>query len=322
MNKGMKRIIGILCAGAAALLGSCSQMFSAKTAAEMQPSYLVMETNNERVLFSQNANERRPIGMLSNIATAIVVMDWMKAKNVSMDTMLTVPAGACRWPSTNLLHLQPGEQISLRDALHSCLMWDDSACATTMAYACGYTLSTVDPEGAFVAQMNNMARTIGMNATNFKGSNGSVVSTASTRDLALLGMYAMERELMQGICAKASYTATINGSAGARQVQINNTNRMLSSQGVDGLRAANSRSAGCCIIASAKRGSVKAYNPQLGKESTYAQRLLVIVLGMPDSNARYQKAAALLNDGWGAWEAWQKTSDMTDSSKFIRLPKN
>ena len=91
---------------------------------------------------------------------------------------------------------------------------------------------------------------------------------------------------------------------------------------MDGLRAANSRSAGCCIIASAKRGSLKAYNPQTGKEATYAQRLLVIVMGMPNSNARYQKAASMLNDGWGAWEAWQKTSDMTDTSKFIRLPQN
>ena len=318
----MKRFIGILCVGAAALLSSCSQIFAPKTAAEMQPSYLVMETNSERVLFSENANERRPIGMLANIATALVIMDWMNSKNVSLDTMLTVPASACRWPATNLLHLQPGEQISLRDALHSCLMWDDSACASTLAHACGSTLSTMDPEGAFVAQMNHLARTIGMNATNFKGSNGSVVSTASTRDLALLGMYAMDRQMVQNICSKGSYTATVTGSAGARQVQINNTNRLLSSQGVDGLRAANSRSAGCCIIASAKRGSLKALNPQTGKESTYAQRLLVIVMGMPNSNARYQKAAAMLNDGWGAGEAWQKTSDMTDTTKIIRLPKN
>lgn len=297
-------------------------MFGPKTAAEMQPSYIVVETNSERILYAQNANERRPIGMIANVATALVIMDWMNSKGVSLDTMLTVPANACRWPSTNLLHLQPGEQISLRDALHSCLMWDDSACATTMAHACGFTLSVVDPEGAFVAQMNNLARTIGMNATNFKGSNGSVVSTASTRDLALLGMYAMDRQQVQAICSKPSYIATVTSAAGARQVQINNTNKLLSSQGVDGLRAANSRSAGCCVIASAKRGSVKAYNPQAGKQSTYAQRLLVIVMGMPNSNARYQKAAAMLNDGWSEWEAWQKTSDMTDNTKFIRMPKN
>ena len=109
---------------------------------------------------------------------------------------------------------------------------------------------------------------------------------------------------------------------GTRPVQITNTNRLLASQGVDGIRSAGSGTAGYCIMASAKRGSVKAYNPTLGKQSTYAQRLLVIVLGMPSADTRNSKAAALLKDGWEAWEIWQTSSDTSDPSKFIRLPKN
>lgn len=322
MNKAINRITGILCAGAAVMLSACSQVFSAKTAAEMSPSYIVVETNNERVLFSENANERRPIGMLSNIATALVVMDWMKAENLSMDTMLTVPQAACRWPSSNLLQLRPGNRISLRDALHSTLMWDDSAAATALAWACGYKLSPQDPEGAFLIQMNKLAEAIGMKQTTFKGVNGAVRSTSTARDMVLLGIYAIERPQVQTICSKTSYTANIANGLGTRPVQITNTNRLLASQGVDGIRSAGSGSAGYCLMASAKRGSVKAYNPTLGKQSTYAQRLLVVVLGMPSAAARNNKAAALLQDGWEAWEIWQTTSDTSDPSKFIRLPKN
>lgn len=322
MNKAINRITGILCAGAAVMLSACSQVFSAKSAAEMSPSYIVVETNNERVLFSENANERRPIGMLSNIATALVVMDWMKAENLSMDTMLTVPQAACRWPSSNLLQLRPGDRISLRDALHSTLMWDDSAAATALAWACGYKLSPQDPEGAFLIQMNKLAEAIGMKQTTFKGVNGAVRSTSTARDMVLLGIYAIERPQVQTICSKTSYTANITNGLGTRPVQITNTNRLLASQGVDGIRSAGSGSAGYCLMASAKRGSVKAYNPTLGKQSTYAQRLLVVVLGMPSAAARNNKAAALLQDGWEAWEIWQTTSDTSDPSKFIRLPKN
>ena len=322
MNKAINRITGILCAGAAVMLSACSQVFSAKSAAEMSPSYIVVETNNERVLFSENANERRPIGMLSNIATALVVMDWMKAENLSMDTMLTVPQAACRWPSSNLLQLRPGDRISLRDALHSTLMWDDSAAATALAWACGYKLSPQDPEGAFLIQMNKLAEAIGMKQTTFKGVNGAVRSTSTARDMVLLGIYAIERPQVQTICSKTSYTANIANGLGTRPVQITNTNRLLASQGVDGIRSAGSGSAGYCLMASAKRGSVKAYNPTLGKQSTYAQRLLVVVLGMPSAAARNNKAAALLQDGWEAWEIWQTTSDTSDPSKFIRLPKN
>ena len=312
----------MLCAGTAVMLGACSQIFPAKTAAEMSPSYIVVETNNERVLFSENANERRPIGMLANIATALVVLDWMKTENLGMDTMLTVPQAACRWPSSNMMQLRPGDRISLRDALHSTLMWDDSAAATALAWACGYKLSPQDPEGAFLIQMNKLAEAIGMKQTTFKGVNGAVRSTSTARDMVLLGIYAIERPQVQPICSKPDYTANVTNAMGPRPVQITNTNRLLTNQGVDGIRSASSGSAGYCIMASAKRGSVKAYNPTLGRQSTYAQRLLVIVLGMPSADTRNNKAAALLRDGWEAWEIWQTSSDTSDPSKFIRLPKN
>ena len=312
----------MLCAGTAVMLGACSQIFPPKTAAEMSPSYIVVETNNERVLFSENANERRPIGMLANIATALVVLDWMKSENLSMDTMLTVPQAACRWPASNMMQLRPGDRISLRDALHSTLMWDDSAAATALAWACGYKLSPQDPEGAFLIQMNKLAEAIGMKQTTFKGVNGAVRSTSTARDMVLLGIYAIERPQVQTICSKTDYTANVTNAMGTRPVQITNTNRLLTNQGVDGIRSASSGSAGYCIMASAKRGSVKAYNPTLGRQSTYAQRLLVIVLGMPSADTRNNKAAALLRDGWEAWEIWQTSSDTSDPSKFIRLPKN
>lgn len=308
------------------LLSSCGQMFNSKPSAASELSYLVIETNNERVLFAQNANERKNIGMLANVATAVVIADWIQARNISLDTMLTVPVQACQWPDTNLLHLSPGDKISLRDALHSALMWDDSAATTTMAWECGKSLHPADPEGAFLLQLETLAsQTLGMKQAHFRGLSGAVKSSASARDMVLLGTYAIEKPLIQAICSKYSYTATITARNGSvRHVQINNTNRLLGAQGVDGLRAAASGSAGYCLMASARRGSYKAANPAHAenKQATYAQRLLVVILGMPNANHRDNKAAALLRDGWKSWEIWQKTSDMTDQSKFIRLPKH
>lgn len=320
MNKLSNKIAVLFCAGAA-WLNSCTQIDTTPTAAEMQPSYVAMETNSGRILYAANPNEKRPVGMLANIASSLVVLDWINARNINLDTQLTVPASACQWPATNLLHLQPGDRISLRDALHSAIMWDDSACASTMAYACGATLSQTDPDGAFIAQMNQLARTIGMNATRFKGSNGSVISYASARDMALMGTYAIEKPAFRAISSKRSHTAAVTGASGIRNVVITNSNSLLANGNVDGVRAARSVSAGACVIATAKRASVKRTNPHTGQPATYAQRLLVVVLGMPSGQQRYKVAADLLRDGWGAWEEWQTTSDLTDASKFIILPK-
>lgn len=317
MKRLTTRIAGLACVGAA-LLSACTGV---RTAADMKPSYLAMETHSGRILYAANPNERRPIGMLANIATAVVTIDWVNSGNVSMETMLTVPVSACRWPATNLLKLQPGDRISLRDALHSAIMWDDSACAATLAHACGSSLSTMDPNGAFVAQMNQMAQTIGMNATRFKGNNGAIISLASTRDLALLGMYAIEKPQFKGISSKKSHTATITNAYGqTRQVLITNSNRLLAYANVDGVRAARSKSAGCCLIATSTRSSVKLTNPRTGQPSTYGQRLLVVVAGMPTSQERYSTATNLLKDGWTAWEKWQRSDDFSNHAQFIILP--
>ncbi len=314
--------IGIVAALAAALT-SCSQVSTAPDASLQQPSYVAMETNSGRILYSSNSDARRPIGMLANIATAVVALDWIDSQHVSMDQMLTVPQSVAQWPQTNLLKLQPGDRISLRDALHSTIMWDDSACAATVANACGQALRSVDPDGAFVSQMNSLASSLRMTATRFKGTNGAVVSNSTAKDMALLSMYAIEKPLFQAISSKRTYTATIESSmGGARHATITNSNRMLGvTSGVDGVRAARSSSAGCCLAASAKRASVKRINPQTGKEATYAQRLLIVILGAPTSEQRYTLARNFMRDGWSAWDAWQKSNDFADSAKFIILPK-
>ncbi len=303
----------------AAALNSCTQIADPAT---LTPSYVAMETNSGRILYASNSDMRRPIGMLANIATAVVAIDWIDAQNIPMDRVLTVPESATQWPRTNLMKLQPGDRLTLRDALHSTIMWDDSACAATLAHACGLALSHGDPDGAFVAQMNKLATTLGMTATRFKGTNGSVISQSTAKDMALLSMYAIERPIFQSIGAKQNYIVTImNASGGARQARITNSNLMLSAaDGVDGVRAARSASAGCCLAVSAKRASVKLTNPQTGKPATYAQRLLVVILGAHSSQDRYAMAGNFLRDGWRAWEKWQQSNDFSDSAKFIILP--
>ena len=299
-------------------LVSCEHTDNIKPPQERQPSYLAMETYSGRILYTGNPNERRPIGMLANIATAVVVIDWMDKKKISMDTMLTVPASACLWPKTNLMKLAPGDRISLRDALHSAIMWDDSACAVTLAHACGRTINPEKPEIAFVDQMNLMGRTIGMKSTHFKGASGSVVTHSDTYDMAKLGIYAMLKPIFRNICNKRSYVAKVNNS---RTVTIVNSNSMLGEASVDGVRAARSATAGACLVASAQRASVKLMNPRSGREDTYPQRLLFVILGAHTSQSRYKVASLLLRDCWKAWEDWQKADDFSDPSKFIILSR-
>lgn len=318
--KKIYRYLTLIAMGMLTLLGSACHPLEKTVPPPTQrtPSYLVVETYSGRILYTHNPNELRPIGMLANVATAIVVLDWIDARNIDLGRVLTVPASACQWAQTNLLKLRPGDRITLRDALHSALMWDDSACAATMAYACGATINPQDPEGAFITQMNQMARVIGMRSTWFKGTSGAVISQSDTHDIARLGMYALQRPMLRAICSKKSYVATVNGS---RTVTIQNSNGMLREPTVNGMRAARSAAAGSCLIVSAERASVKLLTPHTGKMDTYPQRLLIVVLGAHTSQSRYKIAQMMLKDAWGAWEEWQKSGDFSNPYKFITLPR-
>lgn len=319
----MKKPLTILCSlavAAAALLSSCTSTDGVRPE-DTVPSYVCVEVNSGRVLYASNATQKRPIGMLTNVATACVVTDWVKAADVNLDTLITVPAEATVWPKTNLLKLKAGDKLSIRDALYSTIMWDDSASAVTLAYACGSALSSGNPVGAFVDQMNRLAARLGMHSTYFKGPSGAVVSQSTARDMALLGMYATVNPVLLGVSSRAGETLTVYSPLGSRTQTVRNNNRLLAfSENVDGLKAANSRSAGACLMVTAKRPSIKRPHPVSGVVTTYGQRLMVVMLGMPSSSNRNNTAAKFLRDGWGEWEQWLPTNDLSDSSKFITLP--
>jgi D-alanyl-D-alanine carboxypeptidase len=136
-----------------------------------------------------------------------------------------------------------------------------------------------------------------------------------------LGMYALLDTNLRNITSQHYVTANIYTRAGVRTQVIRNNNRLLNrKQNVDGIKVAQSRSAGSCLMVSSSRASVKRTNPTTGQPGTYGQRLLVVMLGMPSSNARYREAARFLRDGRNAWDAWLPTNDYQDRTKFIILP--
>lgn len=309
-----------------ALLSSCatvkswqSDLFGSDQ--KKSTSYLAVESNTGRVLYSFNANQSRPIGMLANIATASVVLDWVAMRNINMDNMLIVPHMATRYTHTNLLSLRAGDRISIRDALYSILLWEDSTSAITLAYACGYTLNREDPMGSFLEQMNMLASSIGMNSTRFTEVHGAASSRSSAHDLALLAMYVDKNAAFKLISTQKSAVCTvIQSNSQVRQVNVRNTNRLLQTRSdVHGLKAARSRDADSCLIVTARQPSVKRADPKTGNIYTYPQNMVIVVLGM-GAEQRYRAATSYLKDGWNTWEYWRRQPTY-NKNEFVILPK-
>lgn len=99
---------------------------------------------------------------------------------------------------------------------------------------------------------------------------------------------------------------------------ISNNNKMMSTPGVDGIKAGSSRAAGQCLLLSATRNAIARRSPQTGTEVIYPQRMIIAVLG---TGERYSLARQMLNTGWRVWENWQASGmDMKDPKEFVQLP--
>ena len=294
---------------------ACVFQFSAQ--AQERPSYIAIEANSGKLLFSSNAEEKRPVASLSQVATAMVALDWVARTRLPLDTFIAVPQEAFGLRAGNPMDLQPGDRLTLRDALYSTLLGSDNVSALTVASFVGRDLVSRRgggaPIAAFVAEMNtHFTAPHGLDA-------GNSVSTSCALDMALLGVYSMQNPAFCYIVSQASRRIEVQSQTKGRTMyDISNNNRLMSASGVDGIKAGTSRAAGSCLLLSVTRNAISRRSPQTGTEVIYPQRMIIAVLG---SASRYSLAREMMNTGWRVWENWQASGmDMKDPKEFVQLP--
>ena len=209
----------------------------------------------------------------------------------------------------------------------STLLGSDNVSALTIASFVGRDLvsrrGSGTPIAAFVSEMNNLARSLRMTKTRFTAPHGldagNAVSTSCALDMALLGMYSMQNPAFCYIVSQASRRIGVQSQTkGTTMYDISNNNKMMSTPGVDGIKAGSSRAAGQCLLLSATRNAIARRSPQTGTEVIYPQRMIIAVLG---TGERYSLARRMLNTGWRVWENWQASGmDMKDPKEFVQLP--
>lgn len=271
-------------------------------------AYAVADAVTGHILASDNPTKKRQIGSLTKIATAMAVLDWAEYGKNDLGATATVPKSVVNVAGTNPVGLQPGDSVSLRDLLYAALMQSDNAAAYTLAIHVGRTLprngSDARPEELFVAQMNALARKLGMTHTVFLNPHGlddheRPHSTAA--DLVLLTKYAMGRSDFRFYVSQRERHITRRTVDGATlDFSLVNTNELLGRESVDGVKTGRTERAGECLILSSSRPPDSKKNPD-GSFTVTPQRLIVVLLG---ANDRFRLGADMLVRGWELYDAW------------------
>ena len=300
----MKKWIAVLMTAVMlALTGSFAVMAEDETEGEnggtvtvTAPSVLLMEASSGKVLFEKDADTKRPPASVTKVMTILLIYDALSEGKIHKEDVVTVSEYAASMGGSQVF-LEAGEEQTV-DTLLKCIIVSSAndACVAMAELIAG-------TEEAFVQQMNERAKGLGMKNTVFKNCNGldadGHVTTA--RDIAL-----MSRELITKYPDVYEYTKiwmdTIihKTKKGESEFGLSNTNKLIRQYSyATGLKTGATGEAKFCLSATAQKDGID---------------LIAVIMAAPDVKARFADAQTLLNYGFSVcrkyedrdWESLKK----------------
>jgi D-alanyl-D-alanine carboxypeptidase len=286
-------------------------------------AYAIVDSQTGFVLDQLAPREKRQIGSLTKVASAMVVLDWAEKQSGDLNQLAAIPPEAFVGTGENLIGFQPGDRITLRDLLYASLVQSDNIAAYTLANHVGAALQSIVPAAkgtpveVFVGQMNSLAKTLRMERTRFLNPHGIDAgrslpySTAS--DLARLSRYAVGKAAFRFYVSQKE--RQISFSRGGKNVgyMLRNTNELLGRDGVDGVKTGRTARAGDCLILSAHRESQIAKDAS-GRTTVTPRHLIIVMLGSTD---RFGEGAQLIARGWQLYDQWAAGGRLADPKKTL-----
>jgi D-alanyl-D-alanine carboxypeptidase (penicillin-binding protein 5/6) len=293
-------------------------------ALQARTAYVVVDAQTGWVLEQVDARDKRQIGSLTKVATAMVVLDWSEKRGGDLNQLATIPPEAFVNTGENLIGFQPGDRVSLRDLLYAALVQSDNVAAFTLAAHVGAALQGVvsdggkgGPVGTFVGQMNFLAKSLLMERTRFSNPHGIDTNVkpmpfSTAADLARLSRYAMNKPAFRFYVSQKERQIAFERGTQKKAYMLRNTNELLGTSGVDGVKTGKTARAGDCLILSAHR---EPEIQKMGERTKVTPRSLIIV--MLGSANRFAEGGQLLARGWQLYDQWAAAGRMMDPKKTL-----
>lgn len=252
---------------------SASTTPTASTQPNLTAKAAILVDGYGRVLFEKNADTRLPTASTQKLLLGILV-----AEAGQFDKSITV-VESDTWVEPTMMGLKPGETYPKHELFKAVLIRSSNDIARVLAR------DHSGSEAAFVANMNQRARQLGMNNSYFTNSNGlpsppGQYSTA--RDLSRLGMAALRNPYVRDAVGTKVYSFRLaNGSTRT----LYNTNQVLKHfPYCTGAKTGFTNAAGRCLVSSA---------------TANGKSVVAVVLGCSSTKTVSMESEALLRYGLG-----------------------
>ena len=257
---------------------------------------VLIEQNSGRVLYDHNMHQKLRPASVTKVMSLLLIMEAIDSGRLSYTDKIPCTEEAAAMGGSQIW-LDVREELTVDEMLKAICVVSANDCTVAMAeYLAG-------SQEAFVAQMNDKAKELGMNDTTFKNCHGIDEDghETSAYDIAL-----MSRELLTKHPDITKYTTIWMDSLRDGKSELVNTNKLIRNyKGATGLKTGSSSIALYNLSASATRDDLS---------------LIAVVMKAPTTKIRFAEAEKLLDYGFNNFQ-YSKFANANDILKTISVEK-
>lgn len=252
-------------------------------------SAILIEATTGKVLYEKNPDEKLPPASVTKVMTLYLIYEAIDSGKIKWEDTVTVSEYAASMGGSQIF-LEPMEKQDVKTLTKSIAIASANDAAVAMAE------HIAGSEQEFVKLMNQKAKELGMENTNFENACGLDTDTVnhymSARDIAIIS-----RELMtkypdvKEFTTKWQDTITHKTRKGETEFGLTNTNKLLKMyDGATGLKTGSTKKALYCLSGSAERNGLS---------------IIAVVMASPDPKVRFQEVAKMFDYGFANYQVVQ-----------------
>ena len=242
--------------------------------AHVATPYVAIDLESGRVIAQRDATRAWYPASVTKLMTVYVALHAVESGRLTLDTPMVVSARAARM-NPSKMGFTPGTQVTLGNALKMLMVKSANDIAVTIAEGVSGSVE------AFATEMNDAARSLGMQESHFVNPNGlhDANHYSSARDMAVLG-----RALLLRFPNQANLF-NIGAFRIGEQIVPTHNGLLGRYPGADGMKTGFTCPAGFNLVASATKSG---------------RRVIVVVFGDISARSRTARAADLLDHAFAS----------------------
>ena len=227
--------------------------------AKNSKSAILIEATTGEVIYEKNSDEKLAPASMTKMMTLLLTMEKIEKKEISLEDEVQVSKRAAGMGGSQIF-IQENSKIKLEDLLKGIGIASANDAAVAVSEYVGGTYEN------FVNMMNEKAKELGLQNTNFKNPHGLDEANhySTARDLSIIASNLVKYDDILKITSTYEEYIKINDD---NRWLVNTNSLIRNYKGIDGLKTGYTEEAKYCLTATMKRNEMRLISVVMGAET-------------------------------------------------------